>query len=151
MKQGKLLRSYLGTFPKARILAAIVKGRARNNKELSEHTLISFPWVISIIMLLYFLLSHKAVDWDDDMNTQSNNNALQSSSSSSSSYIRIEERGTKIQHLGRVKVPRLRCIPNTHKVVSRVPTIRFVRRISFLHNQTLVVRLVVVCSTETYD
>ena len=126
MKQGKLLRSYLGTFPKARILAAIVKGRAWNNKELSEHTLISFSWVISIIMLLYFLLSHKAIDWDDDMNTQSNNNALQSSSSSSS-YIRIEKGGTKIQHLGRVKVPRLRCIPNTHKVVSRVPTIRFVR------------------------
>jgi len=75
-----LLRTYSGILPEVRILAAIVKrwAKARNINDPSEHTLSSYGY---IIMLLYFLTTHKTTDQGGIVNVQDKDNASLSSSS----------------------------------------------------------------------
>jgi len=73
-----LLRTYSGILPEVRILAAIVKrwAKARNINDPSEHTLSSYGY---IIMLLYFLTTHKATDQGGIVNVQDKDSASSSS------------------------------------------------------------------------
>jgi len=72
-----LLRTYSGIIPEVRILAAIIKqwAKSRDINNPADHTLSSYGY---ILMLLYFLTTHKATSRGDIVNVQ-NKDALQRS------------------------------------------------------------------------